>query len=139
MKKTLLWIAVLPGAILSCIVYHYINRFIFIWGIEEVLPFSFFIKFAFYCYVVLDAGIIPLCFCAVGSAIAPSYKKETGVFLIGVVFVSGLFFAIFFQTNRHFTEYLSYAAFLLGCIACINTIGESKKQESIDNESLGLF
>lgn len=123
MKKTLLWIAVLPGAVLaaflSSLLVEYIHNF---WNTDD--GWNWLNAIYFYVTWAIKSMVAPVAFCIAGMAIAPSYKRETGVFLIAIAIIYTIIiigmavYASMYSPNYSIRkqDYVFFVFDIIGCI-----------------------
>lgn len=118
-KRAFLWIAVLPGAVLGAILVNFIAKIITeYWqddgGWKWLHSAYFYLTYAFLSFV------FPIAFSVIGMKIAPKYKRETGVFLIAIMIVYGIFIISIYIFYSHAWPTIKSDVFfvfhILGCL-----------------------
>lgn len=117
MKKVLLWIAVLPGAILGACLITLIVHFINLWG--QDIEWDWVNVVTHWIVKVIDGILFPVAFVGCGILIAPSLKRETGVFLVSmmVCYLIGILI-LCFSYNYKFTFSTGWLFFITHFIGC---------------------
>jgi len=139
MKKTLIWIAVLPVAILSGILSNYVINFMFTGTVYHTNFTIFHLPKWVTIYdnkiiISLQALISPLVFLIVGLKITPNHKRETGFVLVTMLFMTGIAILIFYLIMDMDFKTRDYLFFIFHFIACITGFSLIPKTDQSFNE-----
>lgn len=86
MKNALRWIAVLPGAVIGGLFISFITKYITqFW--QDDWGWAWLHSVYFYFTYGLMSLIMPVAYTIIGMRIAPSYRRETGIFLISIMII----------------------------------------------------
>lgn len=143
MKSILRWIAVLPGAVLGGFIITLLAKYITEfwqddWGLAWLHTTYFYMTYA------LMSMVMPISYTIIGMRIAPSFKRETGIFLIAAMIVYTVIFILLtiYLNNGNYKYVLNaksivYFVFqFLGCLISFTFIplnDESFNENWINN------
>ncbi|RYX81259.1 hypothetical protein EON73_04930 [bacterium] len=138
MKKTLLWISVLPAAIVGYLIatllidfsYSFYGNYDFGWNWLRLIN-----KFFLVSAKSMGGALI---FIYVGMKVAPVYKREVGIFLIAVAMMIPLcFIIIMLYVHYHYgaNDYVTFIFHFLGCLMAFAYLPEKEKATDKDSKS----
>jgi hypothetical protein len=131
MKRILLWIAVLPGAVIAAIVLTIVVKYSFQFWHDDPDDWHWLRMLHYFISRAVESFAFPLIFVILGMAIAPNFKRETGIFLIAMMIVYVLTLLVLFVSFGVVESYLNtnsvifYVFHFFGCIAAFFYIPKS--------------
>jgi len=119
MKKTLLWIAVLPGAIAAALVFSFIIGYITEFWKDEPDDLYAIRMLHLYIRQGVQALFFPIVFVVAGVAIAPRLRRESGIFLVSAMIIYSLVLVVLEMYVRGLNigtkGYVFYISHFVGC------------------------
>jgi len=124
MKKSVInifrWIGILPIAILGAMILGVIIKYVLDFWQEDIFDWNWLKVVHLYWVQVTQSILFPISFVIIGMKIAPSYKRETGVFLIAIMIIAaaGMLVMSLFLKNLELgaKDYVFYVFHFLGSI-----------------------
>lgn len=131
MKRVLLWIAVLPGAVIAAVILTIIFKYTLQFWHDDSDDWHWLTTLHYFISRAFESFLFPLIFVITGMAIAPNFKRETGIFLISMMMVYVLTLLMLFIIFGIVPWYLNtdstifYTFHFLGCIVSFYCVPES--------------
>lgn len=107
MKRILLWIAVLPGAVIAAIILTFIFKYSFQFWHDDPDDWHWLRMLHYFISRAVESFAFPLMFVLSGMVIAPQFKRETGIFLIAIMIVYVLTLLVLLMVYDITSSYLN--------------------------------